>query len=214
MLKNIGFTGKTHSEESKKKISEALKGRKFPPRSIEHRKNLSKALRNKLPTPGFTGRHHSESTKRKMRAVYTKERRGVLSQLRKGTKLSEETKKKISESGKGRIVSEKTRKKISGKNNINWKGGVTPKNLKVRTSHEYKLWDQAVFARDNYTDAKTGIRGGSLHAHHILNFAEHPELRFDINNGVTLSKKSHLQFHKKYGKKNNTRKQLDEFLKS
>jgi len=35
-----------------------------------------------------------------------------------------------------------------------------------------------------------------MEVHHILNFSEHPELRFAIDNGITLSQKSHREFHK------------------
>ena len=37
-------------------------------------------------------------------------------------------------------------------------------------------------------------------------------IRFKINNGITFSKKSHDLFHKIYGKMNNTKKQVKEFL--
>lgn len=99
-----------------------------------------------------------------------------------------------------------------GDKNWNWKGGVTSENRKLRQSIEFKEWRKKVFNRDNYTDQKTGTRGAELHPHHILNFAEYPELRFDINNGITLSKESHIEFHNIYGKRNNTREQLEEFL--
>jgi hypothetical protein len=68
--------------------------------------------------------------------------------------------------------------------------------------------------RDNFTDQKTGIKGGDLEIHHINNFAEFPELRTSIENGITFSKKSHQEFHKKYGYKNNTIEQLEEFLEN
>jgi len=51
-----------------------------------------------------------------------------------------------------------------------------------------------------------------LRAHHINNFAEFSELRFAIDNGITLSEKAHIEFHKKYGFKNNTKEQLYEFI--
>lgn len=102
--------------------------------------------------------------------------------------------------------------KLSGENSPRWKGGVTSENRKIRKGIEFRLWREAVFARDNWTDQKTGIKGGKLHPHHILNFAQYPELRFAIDNGITLSEKSHREFHKKYGIKNNTREQLEEFL--
>lgn len=108
---------------------------------------------------------------------------------------------RVSHIGKGR-----------GAANHNWKGGITPIHNKIRASIESKLWIQSVFARDGYTCQKTGVKGGKLTAHHIMNFAQYPELRFAIDNGITLSIEAHNEFHKKYGKKNNTREQLEEFL--
>lgn len=108
---------------------------------------------------------------------------------------------------------EETRKKMSEK--IPWNKGINP-NLSedriIRGSIEMKLWKDAVFARDNWTCQKTGIRGIKFNCHHICNFADYPELRTSIENGITLSEKSHREFHKIYGKKNNTREQLEEFL--
>ena len=79
-------------------------------------------------------------------------------------------------------------------------------------SIDFRLWREAVFARDNWICQKYGLRGGKLHPHHIQNFAQYPELRFAIDNGITLSEKAHKEFHKKYGIKNNTKGQLEEFL--
>lgn len=93
-----------------------------------------------------------------------------------------------------------------------WKGGITPANESLRRSANFKAWRNAVFARDNWTCQKYGIRGGKLHPHHILNFSDHPALRFSVDNGATLSEKAHREFHKIYGLRNNTREQLVEFL--
>jgi len=81
-----------------------------------------------------------------------------------------------------------------------------------RHHEEYRLWRKSVFVRDCFTCQKYGTQGGILQAHHINNFADFPELRLAIDNGVTLSDKAHLEFHKLYGKRNNTREQLLEFL--
>lgn len=99
-----------------------------------------------------------------------------------------------------------------GEKNPNWKNGSSPENTRIRMGMEFRLWREAVFMRDNWTDQKTGIKGGKLHPHHIYNFSQYPKLRFDVNNGITLSKKSHIEFHKIYGRKNNTKEQIIEFL--
>lgn len=80
----------------------------------------------------------------------------------------------------------------SGPKNNFWKGGITPLNDRIRKSIEYRIWREAVFARDNWTCQECGIRGGTdLHADHIKMFAFHPELRFAIDNGRTLCIKCH-----------------------
>ena len=122
----------------------------------------------------------------------------------------------MSEAIRGRKLSETHKRKLSeahmGSKGSNWRGGVTPENKTIRRSIEYRLWREAVFTRDNWTCQKTGKKGCVLHPHHIINFSQHPESRFVIDNGVTLCKEAHEEFHKKYGKENNTREQLAEYL--
>ncbi len=60
-----------------------------------------------------------------------------------------------------------------------------------RNSREYKEWRKAVLERDNYTCAECHEIGGCLHAHHIKAWADYPELRFELSNGVTLCKECH-----------------------
>ena len=100
-----------------------------------------------------------------------------------------------------------------GKNNPNWRGGTTPKNKKIWQGIEMSLWREAVFARDNWTCQKCRERGGKLRPHHIRNFAQFPELRTSIENGITFCDKCHRKFHRKYGRQNNTKKQINDYLK-
>lgn len=74
----------------------------------------------------------------------------------------------------------------TGEKNPNWKGGITPQNLLIRMTAEYRLWREAVFKRDDYTCQHCYSRGGTLNADHIKPFAYYPELRFAIDNGQTL----------------------------
>lgn len=73
-----------------------------------------------------------------------------------------------------------------GEKNPCWKGGITPTNMVIRASAEYRLWRESVFLRDEYTCVWCGVRGGNLNADHIKPFAYFPELRFAIDNGRTL----------------------------
>ena len=131
----------------------------------------------------------------------------------KGKTWSEEIKKRISKTNKRKGIEPKIKFIGFGVNHPRWKGGVNSEDHRIRGRIEHRLWREAVFARDNWTCQKTGKKGGELHPHHILNFSQYPELRFAINNGITLSKESHREFHKIYGTKNNTKEQLEEFLK-
>jgi hypothetical protein len=82
----------------------------------------------------------------------------------------------------------------------------------LRYCKEAEDWRKLVFARDDYTCQECGIRGSYLEAHHIKPFAYFPELRFDINNGLTLcrcchdkTKVGYKELRKLYGKKNTTK---------
>lgn len=160
----------------------SLKGRKF---SEEHKKKLSLIAQE---------RKYTKKTRKKMSE--SKKRAGIKPPSRLGIKHTKETRKKLSDNHKG-------------ENGFHWKGGITPKNTLIRNSIEFRLWRESVFARDNWTCQKCKERGVKLHAHHILNFSEYPALRFAIDNGITLCKKCHLKFHNRYGRKNNTKEQIN-----
>lgn len=88
----------------------------------------------------------------------------------------------------------------------------------IRMSTEYKEWRKSVLKRDKYTCQCCGKHGGDLQAHHIHNFAEHKDKRFDLDNGLTMCVNCHSpaingSFHSIYGVRNNDEKQLNEYIK-
>lgn len=93
-----------------------------------------------------------------------------------------------------------------------WKGGISSENKIIRSGIEWRLWREAVYSRDNWTCRKCFNKGGRLHPHHIKNFAQYDELRFAIDNGVTLCINCHTEFHRNYGKKDNNSDQLSEYI--
>lgn len=79
----------------------------------------------------------------------------------------------------------------------NWKGGISKENALIRGSSIMRSWRIKVYTRDDYKCQDCGAKDIELNAHHIMSFAEYPELRFDINNGITLCKPCHIKEHKR-----------------
>ena len=80
----------------------------------------------------------------------------------------------------------------------NWgRNSVVNNKQHLRFIPEYKEWRKAVFERDNYTCQHCLQRGCRLNAHHIMPFARYPELRFSVNNGISLCESCHKKVHRK-----------------
>jgi len=97
---------------------------------------------------------------------------------------------------------------LSGKNNPNWRGGITPFIKKVRSSRKYKKWSFEVKTRDRFTCVECGNNSKKeLQADHIIPFCKilndnniltysdaiKCEELWNINNGRTL----YIRCHKK-----------------
>lgn len=123
-------------------------------------------------------------------------------QSRKGYKHSQETKAKIGVGNKGKqswskgltgIVRAKhkfsPRPNGSGEKHYKWLGGYS---MSQHKGTEYNTWRTSVYKRDDFK-CKIGNEDcdGKIEAHHILSFTKYPELRYEINNGITLCRKHH-----------------------
>jgi len=218
---SVSHLGKCLSKKTREKMSKSNMGHFV---SEETKMKISKA--NKGKTSPNKGKHFSVETKRKMSEarkrrkeklgyINSSETRKKMSEAHRGKRLTEKHKRKIGESNKERKLSEEVRRRRSeaqrGENNPFWKGGISPLNKIIRRGIEFRLWREAVFARDNWTCQRCSRRGGELHPHHIKNFAQYPDLRFAIDNGITFCKDCHIKFHKIYGRENNNEAQVREF---
>lgn len=100
---------------------------------------------------------------------------------------TEAARAKMSTAKKGRYI---------GPDNWNWKGGDN-KPSKERRSYQARVWRNSVRERDGWECKHCGASGGKLHAHHIKSWKDHPELRFDMDNGITLCVPCHETVHKR-----------------
>ena len=67
---------------------------------------------------------------------------------------------------------------------------------KKRNNYTYRKWRLDVIKRDGGCCANCGSHD-NLQVHHIKHFAEYPELRFEVSNGITLCRQCHKELHKK-----------------
>lgn len=113
---------------------------------------------------------------------------------KKGRKFTEEEKKRMNIEGlkKGiemQIASKGIKRpNVSGEKNWKWiKDRSLLKIDNTRNNSAYKEWRKQIWLRDKFTckianpDCK-----GRIEAHHILGWTEFPELRYKLNNGITL----------------------------
>jgi len=199
--------GRVFSEEHKRKISIANKGKKRPS-LLGHKFNLGK--KQSFETiekrrKSLMGRVVSMKTRLKISKASGK---GKNSRMWKGglPKCIDCGKELVNYSAK-RCHKHSPRARFIGQILK------TDESKLFRKRIEYRLWRESIFKRDDWTCKKCGIKGGKLHPHHVQNFSKYLELRFDINNGITLCVKHHQEFHKIYGKGDNNVVQLLEFIK-
>jgi hypothetical protein len=209
------------SEETKRKIGDAHRGRKA---SDETRLKLSEARKGQRPW--IAGKKHTAAAIEKMKGTWFKKGHQISDNCRRALRarrgiprpaFSAEWRANISRGQlgrrspmKGKRFSEAARlnmrlaqhKRVLGK-----RGEGTPRwiadrsKLKTSRAHaydtQYKYWMMTVKRRDGW---KCRIADdnckGRLEAHHILGWKSYPELRYQPNNGITLCHHHHPRTRK------------------
>ena len=176
----MSMKGLKHREETKGKISEALKGRVT---SVEHRKHLSESLvgntnrlgqkqseeevANRVSSRLKNGKRMSLEAKQKMREARLKNP----NMYWVGKTREEETKERISKNLLGRYV---------GDTNPSWKGG------------KWNWAKRQVKIRDNYICQQCGLRDEEImDVDHIKPKANYPEFITSLDNLTTLCPNCH-----------------------
>lgn len=129
-----------------------------------------------------------------------------------GKKRSDWVKKKLSIS---KIGDRNPQTKMRGDKSPFWKKDKTEQErLHDRKYYEYHEWRKSVYTKDGYKCRKCGINNKHLNAHHIENYSDKKDKRLLVENGITFCNKCHKQFHIIYGKKNNNKEQVYEYIQN
>ncbi len=101
-----------------------------------------------------------------------------------GTVWTDEKKMRL----QGRFVGEKSPRWIADRSKLR---KYSDDNLD-RRSYAYSYWRRVVYKRDGFCcKINNSDCSGRIEAHHILSWKDYPELRFDVNNGITVCKYHH-----------------------
>lgn len=103
-----------------------------------------------------------------------------------------------------------------GKDSPYWNPNLS-EDRHARFTREYRDWRTACFERDNYTCQCCGKHGGRLNVHHIFDFSKHKNLRYNVDNGITLCVECHDctikgSLHQVYGTRNVTPDNLEKYI--
>ncbi len=149
-------------------------------RTPENTKNLNK---NKIGKPSWN------KGKKLHYTVWNKGKKGVMPKVwNKGTKGIMKANKTSIKKGQRLSIDTEFKK---GEKHYRW---ITDREKvsKSRTKEtlcgtEYKEWRLSIYERDNFKCRLLNEEcTGKIQAHHIFNWVDYPELRFIINNGITL----------------------------
>lgn len=105
----------------------------------------------------------------------------------------------------------------TGENNSNYNPLLTQEERECKRNYiEYAEFIKRVLYRDNFTCKCCGATrensGSSMQVHHLDGYNWCKEKRTDVTNGITLCETCHQNFHIKYGRGDNTKKQFEEWI--
>jgi hypothetical protein len=130
---------------------------------------------------GFKGKKHTNETRKKLSKGASK-RTGSKNSFF-GKNHSKKTRKKLSENAKKR----------TGKRNPNYKHGKNFRRPRDFKNAEMQKLRNFVFNRDKHTCKFCFVKGGHLHAHHVIPFWVKQNAFLDADNLITVCTKCHFE---------------------
>lgn len=167
------MTGQHHTKETKLKISSAKLGCKKLNPVKKTEKVCPECKSNFLVFPSQENKVYCNGK------CYGKSKKGI-STWNKGLKgfRAGEKRPYMSKKGEDNPCWIKDRTKLAKK--------------QERNDPAYKEWRRQVYSRDNWKCRMDNDDcNGRIYAHHILGWTPYPELRYKVNNGITLCKAHH-----------------------
>ena len=139
-----------------------------------------------------------KETTERLKHQWASGKRQIVKNLKPLSRHSKETIEKM------KVINSAKAWKTAGENNYRWIKDRTKVKIgdRVLNDPRRKQWTRSVFHRDNFRcKSENHDCKGRLEAHHILTWKEHPELRYDVNNGITLCHHHHpLAVHLRHRK--------------
>jgi hypothetical protein len=127
---------------------------------------------------GFNGKLKGKTLEEAFGKTRGQEIRKNMTLASQKTALRLEVKEKQSMAKRG-IFGEKTNRWIKDRSKLSKK--------QIRNDYSYQEWRKLVWIRDEFTcRLKDNDCEGKIISHHILAWRDHPDKRYDINNGITL----------------------------
>jgi hypothetical protein len=186
---NISKSQQNRSTETRKKMSDAQKGKRL---SEEHKQRIRETcIAHGIRPENQKGKQKSEHMRKALSIA----------------KIGVPRPDMVGENNYNRDINNRR----FGADNHRYTG-TTPLMIGIRNLQQYYDWRLAVFTRDNFTSVISGIKGnGNLNAHHLIELqdlvkqyniittieaASCKEL-WDVNNGITVLDIEHVALHKK-----------------
>lgn len=93
----------------------------------------------------------------------------------------------------------------TGPEHASWDSSITPEERAVRAhrwrTREIVKWRRGVYARDGFTCVKCGKTNCALNAHHLDGFDWCIDKRYAVDNGATLCRACHRDYHTAHGQR-------------